>query len=107
MVKKKNFRNWAIDKFWSDRCAAHGAIMDALDGFGSVRHMTAEQRRDFEIINEKFWQNGGLDMAYQEYKERDEWERSHLGTALRIYSKIDLQCAFAYCEYNEPCRQVH
>jgi hypothetical protein len=101
MIRKENFKKWAQDKFWNDRCSSPGAYMDAMDGFGSARGMTKEQRCNFEITREEFWQDGGLDMAYQEYLERDLWERSHLGTALRINNKIDFQCAMAYCNYND------
>lgn len=101
MVRKEKFRAWAENKFWNDRCAAVGAYMDAMDGFCCASGMTKEQRCNFEIVQESFWQNGGLDMAYQEYLERDEWERSHLGTAIRIFHKKDFQCAVAYCHYND------
>ena len=101
MVRKEKFKEWAESKFWNDRCAAVGAIVDAMDGFGSATGMTKKQRLNFEITHNEFWQNGGLDMAYQEYLERDHWERSHLGTALRIHDKIDFNCAVAYCQYND------
>ena len=77
MVRKEKFRAWAENKFWNDRCAAVGAYMDAMDamdGFCCASGMTKEQRCNFEIVQEYFWQNGGLDMAYQEYLERDEWD---------------------------------
>lgn len=101
MVKKDGFQQWATNKFWNDRCAAIGAYMDAMDGFGCVWGMTKEQRTNFEIAQDSFWEDGGLEMAYQEYLERDSWERSHLGTALRIYDKAGLKCAVAYCHYND------
>jgi hypothetical protein len=73
--EKRNSKSGAESKFWNDRCAAVGAIMDAMDGFGSATGMTKEQRLNFEITHNEFWQNGGLDMAYQEYLERDYWEK--------------------------------
>ena len=101
MVKKYKFKEWAIEKFWRDRAAAPEAIADAMDGFGSASNMTKEQRLNFEILYDEFWEHGGLDMAYQEYLERDSWERDHLGTAIRIYKKINWQCAAAYCQFND------
>ena len=101
MIKKESFRAWAESKFWSDRCAAVGAIMDAMDGFGAVSGMTQKQRLNFEIIHAEFWDDGGLDMAYQEYLERDLWERSLLGTALRIYYRFGGNHALAYCFNND------
>ena len=101
MIRKEEFRQWAESKFWSDRGAAVGAYMDAMDSFCSDARMTKEQRCDFEVVRSPFWEKGGLDMAYQEYLERDSWERSHLGTALRINKKIGSHCAIAYCQYND------
>jgi len=101
MIRKSDFRQWAERKFWEDRGASVGAYMDAMDGFLCARGMTKEQRCNFEVVENSFWQEGGLDMAYQEYLERDEWERDHLGTALRIYNRFSWQSAFAYCFYND------
>ncbi len=101
MVSKDQFREWATKKFWEDRCASVGAYMDAMDSFCCASGMTEKQRCNFEVVEDSFWKDGGLDMAYQEYQERDLWERSHLGTAIRILHKRDFKCAVAYCHFND------
>ncbi|MCH2209519.1 MAG: hypothetical protein MK132_27165 [Lentisphaerales bacterium] len=55
MIRKENFRQWAEAKFWSDRGAAVGAFMDAMDSFCSEAKMTQEQRCDFEVTKISFW----------------------------------------------------
>jgi len=101
MISKDHFREWAERKFWEDRGASVGAYMDVMDGFLCVSGMTEKQRCNFEVVENSFWQDGGLDMAYQEYLERDLWERSHLGTALRIYYRFGWTHALAYCFCND------
>ena len=96
MISKDRLRVWAINKWWSDRGASVGAYMDAMDSFCSKKGMTEKDQRDSEILHDEFWADGGLDMAYEEYRERNDWELSHIGTALHLYERFDLNLACSY-----------
>ena len=57
MIDKDTLREWAVNKWWSDRGASVGAYMDAMDSFCSKEGMTKEDRDSSEILHDHFWDN--------------------------------------------------
>jgi len=104
MIKKENFREWSIRKWFRDREVGFGAIQDAIDDFCCTTIMTREERQDIKILFDPFWNDGGLDMAYQEYLERDLWERRYITIAHRLNQRFGLKVAVAFCR---DCQKYH
>jgi len=108
MIEKEKLQRWATNKWWSDRGASADAYMDAMDGWLSSTAMTQKDRWNCEILKDTFWEHGGLDMAYQEYLERDLWERKKLTLARQIEKYSGFMNALYFCHrIDQDPKQYH